>query len=134
MSCRGVSHGHRLPLFIVNESVISAACGGGAARSAGRLVLSCLELTSTIEEGLDAHPPAARGASPARHRDARCARPARRAAREYRLYLTEAQRRRAGCSARRMQRELHHGLPGHRMILAMRLGMSTGPTAKRPCV
>ena len=35
-----------------------------------------------------------RGASPALHRDARCARPARRAEREYRLYLTEAQRRR----------------------------------------
>ena len=53
---------------------------------------------------------AVRGASPASHRDARCARPARRAEREYRLYLTEAQRRRAGCSARRMQRELHYGL------------------------
>jgi len=69
---------------------------------------------------------AVRGASPASHRDVRCARPARRAEREYRLCLTEAQRRRAGapaarlvrggvgmgCSVRRMQRELHHGLLG----------------------
>src|SRR3954469_24571672 len=66
-----------------------------------------LTLTSLLME--------ARGASPASHRDERCARRTRRAEREYRLYLTEAQRGPPGCSARRVQRELHHRLlePDH---------------------
>jgi iron-sulfur cluster assembly accessory protein len=70
---------------------------------------------------------AVRGVSPAQHRDERpasakatavrrsrgeggCARRPRRAEREYRLYLNEAQRRPPGCSARRMPRDFHHGL------------------------
>src|ERR1700687_3959137 len=54
---------------------------------------------------------APRGKSPAVHRGRRCARPARRDDREYREYLREEQRRRAGCSAGRMQADFHHGLP-----------------------
>ena len=53
---------------------------------------------------------AARGASPASHRDGRGARLARRDEEEYREYLTEEQRSQLGCIARRMQRDLHHGL------------------------
>src|SRR5688572_1496312 len=53
---------------------------------------------------------AARGGSPASHRDERGARLARRDDREYREYLREEQRRQAGCIARRMQRDFHHGL------------------------
>jgi hypothetical protein len=37
---------------------------------------------------------------------------ARREDREYREYLSEEQRRRRGCIARRMQLEFHHGLLG----------------------
>jgi hypothetical protein len=54
---------------------------------------------------------AARGESLASHRDGRGAPPARRDDREYREYLSEEQRRRRGCIARRMQPEFHHGLP-----------------------
>jgi hypothetical protein len=65
----------------------------------------------------------ARGASPASHRGRQCARLARRDDREYREYLREEQRSQArgpqcgsrigvekGCSAGRMQPDLHHGL------------------------
>ena len=55
---------------------------------------------------------AARGESPALHRDGRCARLARRDEGAYRQYLTEKQRSQAGCSARRMQWDFHHGLLG----------------------
>ena len=41
------------------------------------------------------------------------------------LYLNEPQRRRAGCSARRMQRDLHHGLLGVARAADARL--------RRPC-
>jgi hypothetical protein len=37
---------------------------------------------------------------------------ARRDEREYREYLSEEQRRQAGCSAGRMQLDFHHGLLG----------------------
>jgi len=37
-------------------------------------------------------------------------RPARRDDREYREYLSEEQRSRRGCIARRMQPDVHHGL------------------------
>ena len=53
---------------------------------------------------------AARGESPASHRGGRCAREARREEREYRESLREEQRSPAGCSARRMQLDFHHGL------------------------
>src|SRR6202140_2896473 len=55
---------------------------------------------------------AARGESPALHRERRGARLARRDDREYREYLREEQRSQVGCSAARMQMELHHGLLG----------------------
>jgi hypothetical protein len=53
---------------------------------------------------------AARGESPASHRDGRGASLARRDDREYREYLSEEQRSQRGCIARRMQPEFHHGL------------------------
>src|SRR5712691_2619001 len=53
---------------------------------------------------------AARGESLASHRDGRGAPPARRDDREYREYLSEEQRSRRGCIARRMQPDFHHGL------------------------
>src|SRR5882672_6896690 len=61
----------------------------------------------------------ARGESLASHRDGRGAPPARRDDREYREYLSEEQRSRRGCIARRMQPDFHHGLsglPGERML------------------
>jgi len=58
--------------------------------AAGALVLALIAAT-----GL-----AARGATPASHRDRRCARLARRDDREYREYLRKEQRRQAGCPAR----------------------------------
>src|ERR1700686_5923908 len=53
---------------------------------------------------------AARGESPALHRERRGARLARRDDREYREYLREEQRSQAGCIADRMQLDFHHGL------------------------
>src|SRR2546427_10149134 len=53
---------------------------------------------------------AARGESLASPRDGRGAPPARRDDREYREYLSEEQRSRRGCIARRMQPDFHHGL------------------------
>ena len=53
---------------------------------------------------------AARGESLASHRDGRGAPPARRDDREYREYLSEEQRSRRGCIARRMQPDFCHGL------------------------
>src|SRR2546427_2035686 len=52
----------------------------------------------------------AHGESLASHRDGRGAPPARRDDREYREYLSEEQRSRRGCIARRMQPDFHHGL------------------------
>jgi hypothetical protein len=57
-------------------------------------------------------PLAARGESLASHRDGRGAPPARRDDREYREYLSEEQRSRRGCLARRMQPDFYHGLLG----------------------
>src|SRR2546427_4190455 len=54
----------------------------------------------------------AHGESLASHRDGRGAPPARRDDREYREYLSEEQRSRRGCIARRMQPDFHHGLSG----------------------
>ena len=53
---------------------------------------------------------AARGESPASHRDRRGARLARREEGKYREYLTDKQHRGAGCIGGRMQRDFHHGL------------------------
>ena len=53
---------------------------------------------------------AARGESAALHRDRRGARLARREEGEYREYLTDEQRSKAGCIGGRMQRDFHHGL------------------------
>src|SRR3989475_8370366 len=55
----------------------------------------------------------AHGESLASHRDGRGAPPARRDDREYREYLSEEQRSRRGCIARRMQPDFHHGLLAH---------------------
>src|SRR2546425_7213962 len=52
----------------------------------------------------------AHGESLASHRDGRGAPPARRDDRECREYLSEEQRSRRGCIARRMQPDFHHGL------------------------
>src|ERR1035437_6617167 len=56
--------------------------------------------------------PTARGGSLASHQDGRGASVARRDDREYREYLSEEQRSRRGCIARRMQLGFHHGLLG----------------------
>ena len=61
---------------------------------------------------------AARGETPASHRDGRGASPARRDDREYREYLREEQRSRRGCIARRMQPAFHHGLLAAVVLLA----------------
>ena len=53
---------------------------------------------------------AARGESPAWHRDRRGARPARREEGAYREYSTDEQRRGAECIGGRMPRDFHHGL------------------------
>src|SRR6185436_15824835 len=81
---------------------------------------------------------AARGGSPALHRDGRGARIARRDDQEYREYLREEQRGEAGCSARRMQRDLHHGLLGDPTGLELRRrqespGASSGTPRTPPC-
>ena len=55
---------------------------------------------------------AARGESPASHRDRRGAPMTRRDDREYREYLREEQRSQRGWIAGRMQSDFHHGLPG----------------------
>jgi hypothetical protein len=68
------------------------------------LLVTCVALTAS------ALPVAARGESLASHRDGRGAPPARRDDREYREYLSEEQRSRRGCIARRMQPDFHHGL------------------------
>ena len=54
---------------------------------------------------------AARGKSPASHRDRRGARLTRREEGEYREYLTDEQRSQPGCRAGRMQGDFCHGLP-----------------------
>ena len=53
---------------------------------------------------------AARGKSPAKHRDRRDARPTRREEGEYREYSTDEQRSRAGWIVGRMPRDFYHGL------------------------
>ena len=69
-------------------------------------------------KGVRAAALAARGKSPASHRDRRGARPARREEGEYREYSTDEQRRRPGCIAGRMQRDFYHGLLGVLLGLA----------------
>ena len=59
---------------------------------------------------ISSHRLTARGESLASHRDGRGAPPARRDDREYREYLSEEQRSRRGCIARRLQPDFHHGL------------------------
>src|SRR5712692_4042921 len=63
-----------------------------------------------VQSSIPHRPLAARGESLAVHRDGRGAPPARRDDREYREYLSEEQRSRRGCIARRMQPDFHHGL------------------------
>src|SRR5712692_10559570 len=63
-----------------------------------------------VQSSIPHRPLAARGESLASHRDGRGAPPARRDEREYREYLSEEQRSRRGCIARRMQPDFHHGL------------------------
>src|SRR5712692_3959036 len=65
-----------------------------------------------VQSSIPHRPLAARGESLAVHRDGRGAPPARRDDREYREYLSEEQRSRRGCIARRMQPDFHHGLLG----------------------
>src|SRR5688572_19658945 len=68
-------------------------------------------------------PLAARGGTPAWHRDGRGARIAKRDDREYREYLREAQRSEPGCIGRRMQRGLHHGLLAQALERRRRLAL-----------
>src|SRR6476659_2208287 len=63
---------------------------------------------------------AARGESPASHRDGRGARRSRREEGEYGQYSSDEQRRAAGCIARRMQRDFHHGLLGVATTIRLR--------------
>jgi hypothetical protein len=58
---------------------------------------------------------AVRGESRASHKDRRWAGRTRREEGKYRQYLTDEQRRSAGFSAGRMQRDFHHGLLGRRL-------------------
>ena len=60
---------------------------------------------------------AARGESPASHRDRRGARLTRREEGEYREYSTDEQRRQPGCIVGRMQRDFCHGLLAARTAL-----------------
>ena len=69
-----------------------------------------LQKSDSIPNALPPDRLAARGESPASHRDERGAARTRRDDREYRLYLTEEQRRPRGWIARRMQTDFHHGL------------------------
>ena len=62
---------------------------------------------------------AARGKSPASHRDRRGARLTRREEGEYREYSTDEQRSQPGCIAGRMQRDSCHGLPGFTLLEVM---------------
>ena len=67
--------------------------------------------TSRLDNGSGIDPPpAARGESPASHRDRRWAGRTRREEGKYGQYLTDEQRRSAGFSVGRMQRDFHHGL------------------------
>src|SRR5882672_2357529 len=78
---------------------------------------------------------AARGESLASHRDGRGAPPARRDDREYREYLSEEQRSRRGCIARRMQPDFHHGLIGLTsvcVLCAAAAGAQTSSSAATP--
>jgi DNA-binding MarR family transcriptional regulator len=75
-------------------------------------IISFIEDPETIKTILAHLRLAVRGESRAWHRGWRCARRPRRDEREYVLYLTEEQRRPTRCSASRMQRDFHHGLPG----------------------
>src|SRR5712691_9349896 len=74
---------------------------------------------------------AARGKSLASHRDGRGASPARRDDREYREYLSEEQRSRRGCIARRMQPDFHHGLlrADGILMMAVRRSLRHEPSA-----
>src|SRR5712692_3611515 len=72
-----------------------------------------------VQSSIPHRPLAARGESLASHRDGRGAPPARRDDREYREYLSEEQRRRRGCIARRMQPDFHHGLLSVVSVMAL---------------
>ena len=61
---------------------------------------------------------AARGESPASHRDRRGARLTRREEGEYWVYSTDEQRSQPGCIVGRMQRDFCHGLLGPAKVAA----------------
>src|SRR2546422_6926312 len=88
-----------------NMTDSSGVAGNRMLARAIRNVLIWSSLFSACSRGL-----AARGESLASHRDGRGAPPARRDDREYREDLSEEQRSRRGCIARRMQPDFHHGL------------------------
>src|SRR5688572_5056454 len=98
-SCRSQS----IATPVASSTDVTAAVTSGPMPSPGINVSVC------VVRGM-VHPLAARGESPALHRDRRSARLTRRDDREYPVYLREEQRRQAGCSAGRMQRDFHHGL------------------------
>ena len=77
---------------------------------------------------------AARGESPASHRDRRCARLARRDEGAYRQYSTPGGNgstlAASGCSADRMQRDFHHGLLGSVAARPCQVRVRTGRTGR----
>ena len=88
--------------------------GAGTSRGPFFEVLAPASISSavtgvTVKRWEDEERLAARGESLASHRDGRGAPPARRDDRAYREYVSEEQRRRRGCIARRMQPDFHHG-------------------------
>src|SRR5712692_1881802 len=79
-----------------------------------------------VQSSIPHRPLAARGESLASHRDGRGAPPARRDDRGYREYLSEEQRSRRGCIARRMQPDFHHGLLGLAVLFGICLSLPVG--------
>ena len=103
-------------LRLVAEAALAADLDGGTAGDRYQVVVHVdpqalsappagADVSCTDPAGL-----AARGESPASHRDRRCALLARREEGEYRQYATDEQRSQGGCSAGRMQPDFHHGL------------------------
>src|SRR6266850_4564474 len=98
-------------------TTLRAAIMGVSFANAGRgsvtdFINRCNRLQSLADPRGRSNSLVARGESLASHRDGRGAPPARRDDREYRKYLSEEQRSRRGCIARRMQPDFRHGLLG----------------------
>ena len=115
-ACASASQRRADALRLVAEAALAADLDGGTAGDRYQVVVyvhsqalsappAGADVSCTDPAGL-----AARGESPASHRDRRCALLARREEGEYRQYATDEQRSQGGCSAGRMQPDYHHGL------------------------